>query len=256
VDLLEREVAALLGHEAALFVPSRTMANLISILVWCSSRGSTFICGEASHVFMCEEGGAAQVRSRSTRVLPWRSFGKHRETCWRNALQFGGVSPFPIPNEPDGSLDLEKLQKVRQEVSVLLIRWTSQNEKSYHPRRCWMRRMRRLSGSLLSRIQLIGKGAEGTAVGMQVLFLSSFESLVRVTKLCWLYLGRCGGRVIPVEYLTAVSGLVHQHGIKLHLDGSRVWNVRSGVYIYCMKAAHPHIPATSWFRRRLHWVWT
>lgn len=46
---------------AALFVPSRTMGNLIAIMIWCSARGSSFICGEKSHIFLCEEGGAAQV---------------------------------------------------------------------------------------------------------------------------------------------------------------------------------------------------
>lgn len=46
VKKLEKETAAALGKEAALFVPSGTMANLISHLVWCSQRGSEMILGD------------------------------------------------------------------------------------------------------------------------------------------------------------------------------------------------------------------
>jgi len=151
VDQLEREVAALLGHEAALFVPSRTMGNLISIMIWCSSRGSSFICGEKSHVFLCEEGGAAQ---------------------------FGGVSPFPVPhNEVDGSLSVESIRKAILE--------------------------------------------ETTDVSLAQLI--TLESPV----------DRCGGRVLSAGYIESVAALAHEHGLKLHLDGSRIWNaaVAAGVEV-------------------------
>ena len=151
VDQLEREVAALLGHEAALFVPSRTMGNLISIMIWCSSRGSSFICGEKSHVFLCEEGGAAQ---------------------------FGGVSPFPVPhNEVDGSLSLDSIRKAILEETT--------------------------DASLAQLITL--------------------ESPV----------DRCGGRVLSAGYIESVAALAHEHGLKLHLDGSRIWNaaVAAGVEV-------------------------
>jgi threonine aldolase len=58
------KLCAFLLPPSALFLPSRTMGNLISIMVWCSERGSSFICGEKSHVFLCEEGGASQVGAR------------------------------------------------------------------------------------------------------------------------------------------------------------------------------------------------
>lgn len=46
VKRLEAETAELLGKEAALFVPSGTMANLICHLIWCSNRGSEMIVGD------------------------------------------------------------------------------------------------------------------------------------------------------------------------------------------------------------------
>lgn len=46
IKRLEAETAEILGKEAALFVPSGTMANLIAHLVWCSQRGSEMILGD------------------------------------------------------------------------------------------------------------------------------------------------------------------------------------------------------------------
>lgn len=34
----------------------------------------------------------------------------------------------------------------------------------------------------------------------------------------------CGGRVLPVAYMDAIGELAHQHGLKLHVDGARLWN--------------------------------
>jgi threonine aldolase len=35
---------------------------------------------------------------------------------------------------------------------------------------------------------------------------------------------RCGGRVLPVEYVDTVGALAHDHGLALHIDGARLWN--------------------------------
>jgi threonine aldolase len=40
VQLLEAEMAQVAGKQAALFVPSGTMANLIAVMVHCEVRGS------------------------------------------------------------------------------------------------------------------------------------------------------------------------------------------------------------------------
>lgn len=55
---LEERVAALLGKEAALFVPSGTMANQIAVRVHCAP-GTELICHAGAHVFNYEGGGAA-----------------------------------------------------------------------------------------------------------------------------------------------------------------------------------------------------
>jgi len=34
----------------------------------------------------------------------------------------------------------------------------------------------------------------------------------------------CGGRVLPVAYMDEAGQLAHQHGLKLHVDGARLWN--------------------------------
>lgn len=49
VAALNGRVAALLGKPAALFLPSGTMANLISVLVHCS-RGDEILCEATSHL--------------------------------------------------------------------------------------------------------------------------------------------------------------------------------------------------------------
>jgi threonine aldolase len=65
---LEREAAALLGHPAALFVPSGTMANQVAIHVHCRA-GDELICDERSHVFQHEAGSAARLSGVQVRVL-------------------------------------------------------------------------------------------------------------------------------------------------------------------------------------------
>ncbi len=55
---LEAETAAVLGTEAALFVPSGTMANQIAISVH-TGRGDEVICESESHIFLYEAGGPA-----------------------------------------------------------------------------------------------------------------------------------------------------------------------------------------------------
>jgi threonine aldolase len=53
VNLLEREAADLFGKEAALFVPTGCMGNLIAIKVW-THHGQEVICEERGHVNLYE----------------------------------------------------------------------------------------------------------------------------------------------------------------------------------------------------------
>lgn len=77
VNALEALAAEKMGKEAALFVVSGTMGNLVSILTHCR-RGDEVIMGDKAHTFLFEVGAAAA---------------------------FGGVLVHTIPNEPNGMLD-------------------------------------------------------------------------------------------------------------------------------------------------------
>jgi threonine aldolase len=57
---LEREVAALLGKEAALFVPTGTMANQIALLVHCRP-GDAVVVGAGAHCMAFESGAGAAL---------------------------------------------------------------------------------------------------------------------------------------------------------------------------------------------------
>lgn len=83
VNRLEKIAAERMGKEAAVFVPSGTMGNLISMLSHCA-RGDEVILGDQSHIFLNEVGGIAAL---------------------------GGIHPHIIPNEPDGTLNLERVEK-------------------------------------------------------------------------------------------------------------------------------------------------
>lgn len=82
VNRLQQMAAEMLGKEAALFVPSGTMGNLAAILAHCN-RGDEVILGSLSHTFLYEAGGIAAL---------------------------GGVHPYPLPNQPDGTLRLDDIR--------------------------------------------------------------------------------------------------------------------------------------------------
>ena len=69
VHRLQERVAALAGKEAALLVPSGTMANLIAVRLHCHP-GDEFIAEAESHVCVYEQGGYAQLNGASVRTAP------------------------------------------------------------------------------------------------------------------------------------------------------------------------------------------
>jgi threonine aldolase len=69
VRALEAEVAALFGHEAALFTPSGTMANQIALQLLVPPAGE-LLAGADAHVVTYEMGAAAAVGGISTRTWP------------------------------------------------------------------------------------------------------------------------------------------------------------------------------------------
>lgn len=74
VNLLEARAASLVGKEAALFVPSGTMANLVALLTH-AIPGDEVILGDQSHIFQYEVGGAARIAGLLTRTLRNREDG-------------------------------------------------------------------------------------------------------------------------------------------------------------------------------------
>ncbi|MGD2206743.1 MAG: low-specificity L-threonine aldolase [Anaerolineae bacterium] len=82
INRLEALSAERLGKEAAMFVPSGTMANLTCLLTHCA-RGEEAIMGHMAHTFLFEAGGSAAV---------------------------GGIHPRTVPNQPDGTLKLDDIQ--------------------------------------------------------------------------------------------------------------------------------------------------
>jgi threonine aldolase len=82
VNALQERIAALLGFEAALFMPTGTQSNLCAVLAHCG-RGDEYIVGQQAHCYRWEGGGAAV---------------------------FGSVQPQPLDHAGDGTLPLAQIE--------------------------------------------------------------------------------------------------------------------------------------------------
>ena len=69
VNRLEVLAAEKIGKEAALFVVSGTMGNLVAILTHCG-RGDEAIMGDQCHTFHYEVGGASALGGVAVRIVP------------------------------------------------------------------------------------------------------------------------------------------------------------------------------------------
>lgn len=139
VNRLQEMAAERLGKEAALFLPSGTMANEVAIKVW-TKPGDAILLDAESHIFHYELGGPALL---------------------------SGVQTEPAP--------VQKGQMPLEEVA---------------------RRIR---------------AADDHTPGTTLLCVENPHN-------------RCGGTILPLDYLQAVANLAHQHGLKVHLDGARLFN--------------------------------
>jgi len=68
VNRLQERVAEILGKEAALYVPSGTMSNLIGVRLHCRP-GDELICEAGCHIFNYEQGGYAQLSGVAVRPV-------------------------------------------------------------------------------------------------------------------------------------------------------------------------------------------
>ena len=144
VNALQERIAAMLGKEAALFVPTGTMSNLCGLMSHCQ-RGDEYIAGQMAHTYRWEGGGGAVL---------------------------GSIQPQPLPNQPDGTL-------------------------------------------LLADIEAAIKPDDAHYARTRLLALEN----------TW------GGKVLPLPYIEAATGLARDRGLATHLDGARLFNatVASGV---------------------------
>ncbi|HSD16261.1 MAG TPA: low-specificity L-threonine aldolase [Thermomonas sp.] len=82
VNALQERLAADLGLDAGLYVPSGTQSNLLALLAHCE-RGDEYIVGMDAHAYKFEGGGAAVL---------------------------GSIQPQPIVQADDGSLPLARIE--------------------------------------------------------------------------------------------------------------------------------------------------
>ncbi len=66
---LQARVAEMLGKEAALYVPSGTMSNLIGVRLHCKP-GDEMICEAGCHIYHYEQAGYAQLSGVAARTVP------------------------------------------------------------------------------------------------------------------------------------------------------------------------------------------
>jgi len=74
VNALEAYGAKLLGKQAALFVPSGTMSNLLAVMSHCQ-RGEGAILGAGAHIYRFEAQGSAVLGSVALQPLPMQRDG-------------------------------------------------------------------------------------------------------------------------------------------------------------------------------------
>lgn len=140
VNRLEELAAERTGKEAAVFVASGTMGNLVSQLAHCG-RGEEIILGSQAHTFFFEQGGSAAV---------------------------GGIHPRTIPNQPDGTLPPQEIEAAIRSDNI------------HFPR-------------------------------TRLIILENTHNL-------------CGGFPLSTDYMAAVGDIARRHGLKIHVDGARLFN--------------------------------
>ncbi|TNJ23582.1 low-specificity L-threonine aldolase [Aeromonas sobria] len=137
VNALEAHGARLLGKQAALFVPSGTMSNLLAVMSHCQ-RGEGAILGSAAHIYRYEAQGCAVL---------------------------GSVALQPLPMQRDGTLAFDDIKAA----------------------------------------------------------LAPDDAHFVQTRLICLE-NTHNGKVLPLSYLQEMGAFVAERGLKLHLDGARLFN--------------------------------
>jgi threonine aldolase len=82
VNALQERIAAMLGKEAALFLPTGTQSNLCGLMAHCG-RGDEYLVGQMAHTYRWEGGGAAVL---------------------------GSIQPQPLNQGADGTIALAEIE--------------------------------------------------------------------------------------------------------------------------------------------------
>ena len=141
VNELEQLAAKIFGKDAALFLPSTCMGNLIAVMAHTSGRGDEILVGDKAHISLYEQGGVSTI---------------------------GGVHVRTLSNKEDGTFDVS---------------------------------------------ELVGK-IRPNNVHFPKTALVCLESTHNM----------CGGSVLEPSFIDSVASIAAPLGIKLHLDGARVFN--------------------------------
>lgn len=155
INRLQEMAAVLVGKQAGLFVPSGTMGNLAAVLAHCG-RGDEAILGNKSHTFLFEAGGISAL---------------------------GGVHSCQIPNQPDGTLNLDEI------------------EAAIRPD-------------------------------------DPHDPITRLVALENTH-NRCGGVALSAVYTRSAGELAHKHGLRIHLDGARIFNAAVSQGVSAKELADP-----------------
>jgi threonine aldolase len=139
VHRLQEAVAAMLGKEAALFVPSGSMSNQIAVRLHCDG-GDEFLCEAGCHIYNYEQGTFAQ---------------------------WGGVVARTIQGE-HGVLTPDQFTDMIRPANDHCVRTRLVTLENTH--------------------------------------------------------NRGAGRIQPYEHVEAICRWAHDHGLRTHLDGARLWN--------------------------------
>ncbi|XP_071813599.1 uncharacterized protein [Apostichopus japonicus] len=148
INKLQERVATMFGKEAALLVPSGTMANLISVMSHCQGRAEEVILGDESHIILYEQGSLATI---------------------------GGVHTRTVKNLADGSLDLREVEaKIRKQddhfptTRVICIENTHNNKGGKVVPLSFMKEVRELADKHGVQIHLDGARVMNAVCALQV----------------------------------------------------------------------------------------
>jgi threonine aldolase len=145
VNRLEAMAAELLNKEAAVFVPSGTMANLIAVMTH-THPGDEILLGDECHIFNYEVAGSARL-------------------C--------GVQAHALHNQADGSMDAVEIARAIRGPNI---------HTPANPLLC----------------------LENTH-------------------------NRCGGAALSIATMETLTSLAHGNGMRVHLDGARVFNAQAAL---------------------------